>query len=258
MQQMRPLGLPDSPVMVQNLRVEHRGLRALSIPTWGLEPGLTAVLGLNGAGKTTLLRSLAGLVRPQSGTINGRPFATAVREWRTGYVPQLYELPAGFRVRDFLRYVAWLRGMHRNVIDGRVEAHLKLVDLQDRAEDKLSTLSGGMVQRVAILQAMLHEPDLLLLDEPTSSLDIEQRRALDATLATVRTRSRVVLTTHSVADARRLADALLILHRGRPVYAGPVGGIPRIDRRYDEPTDDDELELTILALAHGQGAGEQP
>jgi heme exporter protein A len=185
-----------------------------------VEAGQTlAVLGGNGAGKTTLLRVLAGLLRPHGGTARVLDAALPAERWklpgRVGYLghePLLYRELSG---RENLRYQARLHGAAAT----RVEQLLVAVGMERRADDPLRELSRGMVQRLAVARAVLHEPALLLLDEPRASLDPAAAELLEPLIGRPSGRTRV-LVSHDVEGALAEADAVLRLKRGRPVGEG--------------------------------------
>ena len=182
-----------------------------------VEAGQTlAVLGGNGAGKTTLLRVLAGLLRPHGGAVRVLDADLPEERWklpgRVGYLghdPLLYRELTG---RENLRYHARLHG----VAETRVGTVLAEVGMERRADDPIRELSRGMVQRIAVARAVLHEPPLLLLDEPRANLDPAAAELLEPLIGRSSARTRV-LVSHDVAGALAEADVVLRLRRGRPV-----------------------------------------
>jgi heme exporter protein A len=182
-----------------------------------LEPGQTlAVLGANGAGKTTLLRVLATLLRPHGGTVRVLGAELPREAWkargRVGYLghePMLYR---SLSARENLAFCARLHGVR----NGRVDELLERVGLARRAHDRVDEFSRGMKQRVAAARAVLHEPELLLLDEPLSALDPGAARLLEPLIGRESGLTRV-LVTHDVARAEREADVILRLRGGRAV-----------------------------------------
>jgi ABC-2 type transport system ATP-binding protein len=174
---------------------------------------LLAIIGPNGAGKTTLLSILAGILRPDAGEL-GRP----ARE--VGWVPQQAAVYGKLSVRENLKLFARLEKVPD--ADGIVGRMLEQTGLSDRADDELATLSGGNRQRVNIAVGLLSDPPVLLLDEPSSSLDPRQRERLwefvDARAHAYGT--AVIFTTHNVAEAERWADRVLVLADGEVVFTG--------------------------------------
>jgi heme exporter protein A len=182
-----------------------------------VEQGQTlAVLGGNGAGKTTLLRVLAGLLRPHGGAVRVLDADLPAERWKLpgkvgylGHDPLLYRDLTG---RENLRYHARLHG----VAETRVDVVLGQVGMERRADDPIRELSRGMVQRIAVARAVLHEPPLLLLDEPRANLDPAAAELLEPLIGRASGRTRV-LVSHDVAGALAEADVVLRLRRGRPV-----------------------------------------
>jgi heme exporter protein A len=177
-----------------------------------------AVLGGNGAGKTTLLRVLAGLLRPHGGAVRVLDADLPAERWKLpgkvgylGHDPLLYRDLTG---RENLRYHARLHG----VAERRVDVVLGQVGMERRADDPIRELSRGMVQRIAVARAVLHEPPLLLLDEPRANLDPAAAELLEPLIGRASGRTRV-LVSHDVAGALGEADMVLRLKRGRPVEA---------------------------------------
>ena len=192
-------------------------------------PGVTALLGPNGAGKTTLLHSIVGLKPPVAGDVRvmdvdvlrrGGLRAVAAQ---LGFLPQHVGYYPGYTLREFVTYSAWLKRVPRADLDNYVDVALARVDLTDRASSKMSSLSGGMLRRAGIAQAIAHRPDLLILDEPASGLDPEQRIELRRLLRDLVSTTTVLVSTHLVDDVRHIADHVIVLHDGRVVFAGSVG-----------------------------------
>ena len=189
--------------------------------------GVTGLLGPNGAGKTTLLRCLATALAPDSGRVRVSgldPFVARERtelRRRLGYLPQDPGLYPHFTAYDLLDYIAVLKELtDRRRRQAEVRRVLEEVGLADRAKTKVRKLSGGMRQRLGLAQALLGEPELLILDEPTVGLDPEQRmlfRALISRLGETRT---VLLSTHQTEDVSALCERVVVLSRGRPVFDG--------------------------------------
>lgn len=185
-----------------------------------VEPGQTlVVLGGNGAGKTTLLQVLAGLLRPHGGRAVVLDAELPRQRWklpgRVGYLGHEPLLYRELSPRENLRYHARLHGVDH----GRVEVMLDAVGMQRRAEDPVRELSRGMVQRVAVARAVLHEPDLLLLDEPRANLDPAGAEQLEPLIGRASGRTRV-LVSHDVRRALAEADLVLRLKQGQPAPEG--------------------------------------
>ena len=188
--------------------------------------GVFGLLGPNGAGKTTLLRMMATVIPPSSGRIRmlGRnPGAYGPKREirrRLGYLPQNLGYYPGFTVVEFVEYFALLKEIPASRVPGAVAAAIEQVDLGGRAKAKLRTLSGGMLRRVGIAQAIVNEPELLLLDEPTAGLDPEQRVAFRALLRDLGERATVVVSTHLVEDVGAACSEVALMDAGRIVFQG--------------------------------------
>ena len=205
-------------------------------------PGVFGLLGPNGAGKTTLLRMMATVVPPTAGTLRllGRdPGQYAQRREirrRLGYLPQNLGYYPGFTVVEFVEYFALLKEVPPGRVPAAVALAVERVDLGAKAKAKLKTLSGGMLRRAGIAQAIVNEPELLLLDEPTAGLDPEQRVSLRALLRDLGQRAAsVVVSTHLVEDVGAACTEVAMMDRGRIVFRGTPA------------------ELTARGEAHGAG-----
>jgi len=189
-------------------------------------PGVFGLLGPNGAGKTTLLRMMATVIPPSSGTLRllGRdPGAFGPRREirrRLGYLPQSLGYYPSFTVLEFIEYFALLKELPPARVPGAVAAAVEQVGLGDKARAKLRTLSGGMLRRVGIAQAIVNEPELLLLDEPTAGLDPEQRVSFRAMLRDLGQRASVVVSTHLVEDVGAACTEVALMHQGKIVFRG--------------------------------------
>ncbi|HEV2377283.1 MAG TPA: ABC transporter ATP-binding protein [Streptosporangiaceae bacterium] len=189
-------------------------------------PGVFGLLGPNGAGKTTLLRMAATVIPPSSGKLrllDRDPAAYGPRREvrrRLGYLPQNLGYYPGFTVVDFVEYFALLKDMPPGQVPRAVATAIERVGLGDRARAKLRTLSGGMLRRVGIAQAIVNDPDLLLLDEPTAGLDPEQRVAFRGLLRDLGQRATVVVSTHLVEDVGAACTEVALMDAGRIVFHG--------------------------------------
>jgi ABC-type multidrug transport system ATPase subunit len=204
-------------VRAEHLVKRYGAVTAVDDLTFAVEPGETfALVGPNGAGKTTTLRMLLGLSRPDSGRIAigeaGLPPHDPEARRRLGYVPQRVEFPQGRSVAEVLGFFAELRGLPRDAV-GRVLAR---VGLEPLAARRASELSGGYTQRLSLAQALLGEPDVLVLDEPTASLDPQATWEFRTLVQQLRRDGcTVLLCSHLLAEVERVADRVLILVDGR-------------------------------------------
>src|SRR5580693_760919 len=189
-------------------------------------PGVFGLLGPNGAGKTSLLRMMATAVPPTSGRLRllGRdPGQYGPRQEirrRLGYLPQSLGYYPGFTVAEFVEYFALLKEVPAAQIPAAVGAAIERVDLGGQAKAKLRALSGGMLRRAGIAQAIVNEPGLLLLDEPTAGLDPEQRVAFRALLRDLGQRATVVVSTHLVEDIGAACTQVALMDGGKIVFHG--------------------------------------
>src|SRR5689334_24912514 len=228
----------------QNMAVAGVDLRA--------GPGVFGLLGPNGAGKTSLLRMLATAIRPTSGRLRllGRdPGSYGPRREirrRLGYLPQNLGYYPGFTVAEFVEYFALLKEIPAAQIPAAVAAAIERVELGGEAKTKLRALSGGMLRRVGIAQAIVNEPELLLLDEPTAGLDPEQRVSFRALLRDFGQRSTVIVSTHLVEDVAAACSEVVLMDAGRIVFHGTPGELTA--RGTEQGTGDAPLERGYTAV----------
>jgi len=217
--------------------------------------GVFGLLGPNGAGKTTLLRTLATILTPTSGTVRLLDYDIADHRQRRelrrrlGYLPQALGYYPNFTVFEFVEYIALLKEMPAEKVRPAVVRAVERVGLSDRARAKLKTLSGGMVRRVGIAQAIVNEPELLLLDEPTAGLDPEQRVSFRALLCDIGTRGTVIVSTHLVEDVGAACARVALMEAGRVVFEGTPGSL--MERGKDEGAGDSALERGYSAVLVG-------
>src|SRR5262249_47601057 len=194
----------------------HWALRQVSLHC---QPGLLGLVGPNGAGKTTLMRMIATLLEPTEGAIlwsghNIRTHGEALRQV-LGYLPQEFGIYRELSGRQFLRYLAAMKGLPGPVAQRRVDEVLELVNLEEVADRKLPTYSGGMKQRVGIAQALLNDPELLVVDEPAAGLDPAERVRFRTLLASLTSNRVIILSTHIISDVEAVANRLVILQAGQ-------------------------------------------
>jgi len=208
-------------------KVYRGGIHALEGINLSISGGMYGLLGPNGAGKTTLMRILAGILRPSSGRlcIGGYDYETErgrVEVKRLlGYLPQEMGVYPDLNAREFLDYVAILKGMDdRRARQRRVEELLETVSLTTVARRKLKTFSGGMKRRVGIAQALLNDPQLLIVDEPTAGLDPEERIRFRNLLSDLGGERTILLSTHIVEDIAQTCRHLAVLKNGRVIFQG--------------------------------------
>ncbi|MGD6844662.1 ABC transporter ATP-binding protein [Bacillus infantis] len=182
-------------------------------------PGVYSFLGANGSGKTTLMRIIINVLKPTSGEVlwNGREITKLGEEYRDllGYVPQNIGFYPNMKVRSFLEYVGALKGIDKKEVRKKADYWLKQVNLYEERNQKIRKLSGGMKQRVGIAQAMLNDPKILILDEPTAGLDPKERIRFRSLIASLSVNRIVLYTTHIASDLEGLTDYVCILKEGR-------------------------------------------
>lgn len=205
---------------VSHLTVSYGRTCAVDDVSWSLGPGFHVLLGPNGAGKTSLLTALATLVRPTKGTIalDGRE-GKDIRSF-LGYCPQDNLGKSSFTVAQHLEYMCWLRKIPSADTKGEVARILSIIDLEDRAGQRIRALSGGMRRRVAIGSALVGDPALVVLDEPSAGLDIGQREALTRILGAVAGHAITIVSTHLVEDIIDHAQTITVMNSGRFVFDG--------------------------------------
>lgn len=191
-----------------------------------LKPGVYGLLGANGAGKTTLMRMLCAILESTSGEVflDGKEITSMGADYRNvlGYLPQDFGYYPNYTVKEFLMYVSALKGIPRKIAKKRTEKLLEEVGLSHVAHKKIKTFSGGMKQRVGIAQALLNNPEILILDEPTAGLDPKERVRFRNLLSDYAGDKIVILSTHIVSDIEAIADEVLLMKKGKFVLQGTV------------------------------------
>ncbi|WP_370950436.1 ABC transporter ATP-binding protein [Amycolatopsis sp. cg5] len=222
-----------------------------------LGTGVHGLLGPNGAGKTTLIRTLATVLRPTEGelsllgaSVGGRIDLRGLRR-NIGYLPQEFGYYKRFTVREFVEYMAWLKEVPKNEVPGAVQRAVERVGLADRADDKLKTLSGGMVRRAGIAQAIVNDPRVLLLDEPTAGLDPAQRLKFRELLQQLGVDSCVLVSTHLVEDVAAACTDVILFESGKLVFQGTPAQLAAAGGPDD--VGDSPIERGYSALLAGGG-----
>lgn len=206
---------------------KHYGSKiAVDCVSVALKPGIYGLLGENGAGKTTLMRMLCAILESTSGEVflDGREIVSMGAEYRDilGYLPQDFGYYPNYTAREFLLYMAALKGIPRDRAKKRAEELLEVAGLSEVAAKKIKTFSGGMKQRVGIAQALLNHPKLLILDEPTAGLDPKERVRFRNLISDYAADRIVILSTHIVSDIEAIADEVLLMKKGKLVSQGTV------------------------------------
>ena len=191
-----------------------------------LTPGVYGLLGANGAGKTTLMRMICDVLKPTSGSVvwNGAPIERLGERYRSvlGYLPQDFGYYPDFSALDFMLYLSALKGLDSKAAKRRSMELLDLVGLKNVAKRKVKTFSGGMKQRLGIAQAVINDPQVLVLDEPTAGLDPKERVRFRNLISALAQDKVVILSTHIVSDVEYIADEILIMHAGQIVASGTI------------------------------------
>lgn len=191
-----------------------------------LTPGVYGLLGANGAGKTTLMRMICDVLKPTSGSVvwNGTPIERLGERYRSvlGYLPQDFGYYPDFSALDFMLYLSALKGLDSKAAKRRSMELLDLVGLKNVAKRKVKTFSGGMKQRLGIAQAVINDPQVLVLDEPTAGLDPKERVRFRNLISALAQDKVVILSTHIVSDVEYIADEILIMRAGQIVASGTV------------------------------------
>lgn len=193
-----------------------------------MQPGVIGLLGANGAGKTTLMRMICGVLQPTGGTISldGLDVSEEMYRDALGYLPQDFGYYPNFTARDFLIYMAALKGLSKSEANRKCDELLEQVNLGDAAMKKIKTYSGGMKQRLGIAQALLNDPKIIVLDEPTAGLDPKERVHFRNMIAELGKGSIVLLSTHIVSDVEHIADRILMMKDGQIIWDGRKEDVP--------------------------------
>ena len=263
-------GLAGARVRGLTVTVGRRSAQRAAVDALDLDLGLGVhgLLGPNGAGKTTLMRVLATVVAPTSGSVTllGQDVRDAGQRRelrrRLGYLPQSFGYYPRFTVREFVAWFAWLKEVPPAQAGLAVDRAVDRVGLADRADSRMRELSGGMLRRAGLAQALVNDPDLLLLDEPTAGLDPEQRLDFRALLREVGVDATVLVSTHLVEDVASACTRVALMDLGRLVATGTPTALEHLGRE-DAATEAQgaspiERGYTALLRAHRAAGGRGP
>jgi ABC-2 type transport system ATP-binding protein len=210
-------------IELEGVRFSYGRVHVLCEVDWTIRRGITGLLGPNGAGKTTLLNLLVGLTKPSGGTIRHAPpgqDADAMARGRVGMLPQRFSVAGEMRVLDTVAYAGWINGVPARRSATAAKAALEAVQLDDLSRRRVRELSGGQRQRLGLAAALVHEPDVLILDEPTVGLDPGQRLRVREVIAGIGRDRTVLLSTHLIEDVSHLCSRVGVLAGGRIAFDG--------------------------------------
>ena len=206
-------------LVFENISKLYGDFPALSGINLSLENGVYGLLGPNGAGKTTLMRIMTDLLKPSTGRVllDGKDIAVLGADFRRrlGYLPQDFGFYPNYTAEQYLLYIARLKGLTRFEAKKQTGDLLEMVGLYEKRNQKMKGLSGGQRQRVGIAQALLGDPDILVLDEPTAGLDPEERIRFRGIISNLSRQKTVLLSTHIVSDLEAVANEMILLKRGQ-------------------------------------------
>lgn len=189
-----------------------------------LTEGIYGFLGANGAGKTTLMQMICGIVAPTSGEVklNGKNITEMGEQFRDllGYLPQEFGYTPGFTAEDFMLYIASVKGLDPRYARRRTRELMKLVSLEGDMKRKIRTFSGGMKRRLGIAQALLNDPKILIMDEPTAGLDPKERAYFRNVISEMAQDKIIIISTHIVSDIEYISDQVIIMKKGRFILQG--------------------------------------
>ena len=219
---------------IDRLTKQYENKIAVDRVSLQLTNGVYGLIGENGAGKTTFMRMLCGILKPTSGTVTFDGMDVSSEEYRAelGYLPQDFGYYPDFNGMDFLLYMASLKGLTKTEAKRKSKKLLELVSLSDVAKKKIATYSGGMKQRLGIAQALLNDPKIIILDEPTAGLDPKERVRFRNLIKELGTESIVLLSTHIVSDIEHIADTVLMMKAGQIVFNGSADEIDDLEKFY--------------------------
>lgn len=218
-------------IKIENLTMEYKkGIKSLNNINLTISNGIYGLLGENGAGKSTLMKILVTLVEPTGGKveINGANLEKRNYEFikqQIGYLPQELGLYPNLTVKESLEYVGIMNGLKKNIYKTKIEYYLEKTGLLEQQHKKNKQLSGGMKRRVGLIQALLHNPSILIVDEPTTGLDPEERIRIRNLLVDFAIDKLVLFSTHVTEDLAATCDKLCIMRKGKLAYDGSISNL---------------------------------
>lgn len=223
------LGGFDMKLQLEHLSKNYGDKCAVDDVSATLTSGVYGLLGANGAGKTTLMKMICGVLKPTSGKIllDGKSIDELGEQYYThlGYMPQNFGFYPDFTAREFMLYMASVKGLSKKEAITKTEELLRMVNLNDVADKKIKSYSGGMKQRLGIAQAELNNPSILILDEPTAGLDPKERVRFRNLISDFAKEKIVILSTHIVSDVSYIADEILMMKQGNILLQKPMSTV---------------------------------
>ena len=237
-------------LIIDRLTKQYKNKIAVDRISLTLNNGVYGLLGANGSGKTTFMRMICGVLKPTSGEVKFNGTDVSEEEYRDslGYLPQDFGYYREFTAYDFLLYMASLKGLTKQRGKEKANELLELVELSDVAKKKIKTFSGGMKQRLGIAQAMLNNPKILILDEPTAGLDPKERVRFRNLISRLGKDRIVLLSTHIVSDIEYIASTILMMKDGQIIHEGELDEIiSEIEGKVFECSVDNKTSGNLIA-----------
>lgn len=236
-------------LVIDRITKQYKNKIAVDRLSLNLTNGVYGLLGANGAGKTTLMRMICGILKPTSGEVNFNGIDVSEESYRDvmGYLPQDFGYYPEFSAQDFMYYMASLKGLTKVQAKTKTKELLEIVSLSEVARKKIKSFSGGMKQRLGIAQALLNNPKILVLDEPTAGLDPKERVRFRNLISEMGKDRIVLLSTHIVSDIENIANVILVMKDGQLIHNGALDKIIRaIDGKVFECTVDSKAAEHLM------------
>ena len=216
-------------LVLQDIGKQYGDFTAIRSIHLRFDHGIYGLLSPNGAGKTTLIKMLVTLIQPTSGAIlyDGEPIEALGESYREliGYLPQQFGYYKHYTPRQYLTYLAALKGMDKKIVGQRIDEVLEMVALSEVKNKKMKKFSGGMIQRVGIAQALLNDPKILILDEPTAGLDPKERARFRHLLSELARNRIIIISTHIVSDIESIANEIIMIKNKELLHKASVSDI---------------------------------